>query len=356
MEASVRGSEFSAGVGFLPSLSIGHISDKSAPALSASQRKCAFALEENVRRIIGVRPAPLTALRLASTGFLTLTVGDSIGARWRGVYDFAEASRRVNNLNRRVLSRLFLCAALVSERHKSGAIHFHVVGALRSGADIRTGFDFDAVRARDYRSASPELLAIWAHLREVLPRYGFGRAELTPVRTTGEAIACYLAKYIGKHVGARRAEDVGKKLVRYLGMKGAHLRAADFGWASAGAGAWRRAMAKIGAKIGVVWPAYGRAEHDGLFARLIGPRWAYLLTRVLSAAGWTVESTHAEIESLWNVVIPAVLDLCCPRELARVRDEQFRGRVKPMRDRLHHQLSLLEERNRSNAKRRKRRA
>jgi len=346
--------ELERGGGASPSLSIGHISNEGAPILSASQRKVAFAIEENVRRIIGVRPAPLLALRLNSTGFLTLTVGDRIGGGWVGVHDFAEASRRVNSLRVRVLSDLFLCACIVSERHKSGAIHFHLVGALRSGANIRKGFDHAAVARRDYRTVSGELRAIWKALRDVLPGYGFGRAELTPIRTTGEAIACYLAKYVGKHVGNRRAEDVGKKLVRYIGMQGAHLKASDFGWASAGAGAWRRAMAMIGQRLGVAWPDYGRAESDGLFAELIGPRWAYLLTRILAGAGWTVESTGAEIETAMPLVIPAVLDVCDSRALARLAKKNFSDRVRPYDQRQHVQIPLIEERNRANAKRKRR--
>lgn len=41
------------------------------------------------------------------------------------------------------------------------------------------------------RSAVPELRELWRHLRKVLPRYGFGRTELLPLRDkTGAAVYC----------------------------------------------------------------------------------------------------------------------------------------------------------------------
>jgi hypothetical protein len=100
--------------------------------------------------------------------------------------------------------------------------------------DIRTGVDFEAVKGRDYRSVSPELKAIWKWLREVLPGYGFGRAELLPIRKTGEAVASYVAKYIEKNICNHTAADRGMRLVRYIGWKGKQLKASDFGWGTKG--------------------------------------------------------------------------------------------------------------------------
>ncbi|MEI9961353.1 MAG: hypothetical protein WDM76_09585 [Limisphaerales bacterium] len=74
---------------------------------------------------------------------MTLTVGDfDEDGKFQGIDDAAEASRRINNLNRRVLKLLFTRAIVVTERHKSGKIHFHILGILRGSPDIRTGFDF----------------------------------------------------------------------------------------------------------------------------------------------------------------------------------------------------------------------
>lgn len=48
----------------------------------------------------------------------------------------------------------------VRERHKNGAIHYHLIVVLPE--DIRTGFDFDGISKRDYSSASAYLKAEWA--------------------------------------------------------------------------------------------------------------------------------------------------------------------------------------------------
>lgn len=44
-------------------------------------------------------------------------------------------------------------------------------------------FDHDQVRKGNYSSAAKELRRIWKQFREVLPRYGFGRHQLLPVKS-----------------------------------------------------------------------------------------------------------------------------------------------------------------------------
>lgn len=251
-----------------------------ATMLTGSQRKTAYALRQNVESLIAghnrrtLRETVLTDGRTVSAwqsdapdnlhcvGFLTLTVGDtrkdlSGKNRFEQVFDAAEASRRINNLNRRFLADLFSKAIVVTERHKNKAIHFHIVGLLRSRADIRTGFDFEAFKeirksgkkfsAADV-GASPELATIWKQLRETLPGYGFGRAELTPIEKAGESIASYVAKYIEKNVCNRIAADRRKKLVRYIGFEKTQLKPNEFSWGTKRAIAWRckaRAMAAV---------------------------------------------------------------------------------------------------------------
>ena len=46
------------------------------------------------------------------------------------------------------------------------------------------------------------------------------RVELIPIFKTGEAVSRYVSKYVEKNLFARRPEDKGKKLVRYMGWKG----------------------------------------------------------------------------------------------------------------------------------------
>lgn len=279
--------------------------------LSGSQRKTAFALRLNAERMIREDG-------LNSTGFLTLTVGDYF-CKLHGkqipvernfcpccmhenskmdfvrISDAAEASRRFNNLNRRELPALFTRAIAVTERHKSKDIHFHLLGSLAGRPDIRTGLKFEAIAKRDYRSASDALRAIWTHLRDVLPRYGFGRAELLPVKKTGEAVAAYVSKYIEKHVCNRTADDKRKKLVRYIGWEKSQLKANEFEWDGERARAWRGKAREICALVGVELPDKNFSPRRGVLedcasaagkirpkmldgthaAEILGSRWAF---------------------------------------------------------------------------------
>ena len=258
--------------------------------MTGSQAKTAYALRKNVedmiagdakRRLVrfdysdGKSTSAWIADKpenLNCTGFLTLTVGDIVEGRFQGVRDAAEASRRINNLNRRVLPELFERAIVVTERMKSGVIHFHVLGILRGRPDIRTGLDFDALARRDYRSASPALRGIWAMLRSTLPEYGFGRAELLPVRKTSEAVACYISKYIEKNLCNRQPQDKRKKLVRYIGFEKRQLKPNQFAWATKRAIAWRAKTRETAALIGCESPEQA--------AEALGPRWAFHLSAV----------------------------------------------------------------------------
>ena len=294
--------------------------------LTGSQAKTAFALRQNCARMID-------DAGLECAGFLTLTVGDVVESvdllgdvrrSFVQVRDAKEASRRINNLNRRLLRDLFERAVVVTERHKSGKIHFHVLGILRGRPDIRTGFDFEALerlqlavkqkRRRSFSAAevgaSPDLARMWKLLRDRLQGYGFGRAELTPIKKSGAAVADYVAKYIQKNISSRGPEDKGKKLVRYIGDWGKvepaqrpetfagrvdlikqkigagepivvfgfvpdrvwKLRPNDFSWAGKRALAW---WSKASAVVDLVgWSSIKRANFE------LGPRWAWKVCNI----------------------------------------------------------------------------
>ena len=248
--------------------------------LNGSQRKTAYALEKNVARMFA-------EAGLEKIGFLTLTVGDwqtcagtgfccthSGKAHFVQVFDPVEASRRINCLLTGLLRGLFQRAVVVTERHKSGAIHFHLIVECRE--DIRTGFDFVAFKAKHgyKQSASPALRGFWAVLLKRLAGYGFGRAELAPIVKTGEAVARYVSKYVEKNLFARRPEDKGKKLVRYVGWNGSQMRPNDFCWATPRACEWRVRVRSIAALHGIETPEKAREAW--------GSRWAFRLTRVMS--------------------------------------------------------------------------
>lgn len=137
-------------------------------------------------------------------GFLTFTFADD-------VQTIGEAQRRFNSMNSNALSGRYAEWVCVVQRHKDGRIHFHLVVVMAE--DIRTGFDFEAVRRRDYSSASAYLRAEWAFLRAALPEYSFGRHELLPVKNTG-GFGMYVARYVGRTFHTRQDEK-GTRLVRF---------------------------------------------------------------------------------------------------------------------------------------------
>ena len=268
--------------------------------LTGSQAKTAYALRLNAETMIcGDSPRKLVTFdypdgrkikawiaekpeNLNCTGFLTLTIGarDETG-HFKGVANVSEASRRLNNLNRRLLELLFERAILVTERHHSGDIHFHVLGVLRSHADIRTGFNFEAfeeLRKRGTKfsaadvGASPELAAIWKMLRDTLPGYGFGRAQLTPIKKTSEAVAAYISKYIEKNVCNRLPQDAHKKLVRYIGWEKSQLKPNEFAWGTPRAAAWRAKTRECAGLLGLESPVQ--------CAMAFGSRWAWRLSTI----------------------------------------------------------------------------
>jgi len=84
-----------------------------------------------------------------------------------------------------------------------------------------TGCDFTAIATRDYRSASAALKSEWEFWRETAPRYGFGRTELMPIKSTAEGISKYVGKYIAKHIDARIEKDKGAILGKGASHKNA---------------------------------------------------------------------------------------------------------------------------------------
>jgi hypothetical protein len=137
-------------------------------------------------------------------GFLTFTFADDVRT-------VTEAQRRFNSLNSNGLAGRYPEWVCVVQRHLDNRIHFHLVVVMAE--DIRTGFDFDAVRRRDYSSASAYLKAEWKFLRGLLPEYQFGRHELLPVKNP-QGVGMYVARYVGRTLHTRGG-DKGARLVRF---------------------------------------------------------------------------------------------------------------------------------------------
>jgi len=232
--------------------------------LSAAKRRSATALAHNVKYMCD-------KYSIQNIGFLTLTFADH-------VTDYREATKRLNTLKTGVLNERYPIHLRIMERQKNGRIHFHIL--INVGNDIRTGFDFDGIARRDYRSASKTLRAEWAFWRTTAKKYGFGRTELMPIRSSSEAVGRYLGKYISKHIGNTRAdEDKGARLVEY--SRGARMHSTNFQYATEKSKLWRRKVEKFAQ---IMWeasitldPVSGEMPPLTFenFNQYLGPKWAY---------------------------------------------------------------------------------
>ena len=223
-------------------------------AFPASAARTAHALQVNVQ-------AAVARWGVERTGFLTLTFADH-------VTEPKEAQRRLNSLTTHVLRPRYGGAIRVYERQKSGRIHYHLL--VNVGADIRTGFDFHAIKKHDYRSASLALRNEWAFWRRTAKLYGFGRTELLPVISSAEAVGRYVGKYISKHLTVREERDLGVRLVSYVGPRVATVK---FAWAGGKGRDWRIGLGSLVRDLA----AMGQIDFASTEAmrRQFGRRWAW---------------------------------------------------------------------------------
>jgi hypothetical protein len=287
------------GADFLPCLN----SNISIEIPSTQHRKSASALGWNVLALA-------QKYGLENLGFLTLTFKDH-------VLCVKEAQRRLNSLLSNIIKPRYLDYIGVLERQKSRRIHYHLLVVI--GTDIRTGFDFSAVEAKDYSSANAFLRAEWAFWRKTAPAYGFGRTELMPIKSSEEAIGKYIGKYIGKHIESRQEADKGARLVRY--SRGARVASTRFQYVSEGSRNWRsklRAFAYyVSARTGCEPTMAGIRE-------VCGPRWAYVHRdfilsmpsdgTLVDTSFWLGESSESKSDD--DLPLSPVLDL--PPKLAAV--------------------------------------
>jgi hypothetical protein len=219
--------------------------------LSPYSKRVAFALQENVKRLLSLAPD------ISYLGFLTLTFKENVTCP-------KEASRKFHSFNTHFLmpSPNFSHWLAVRERQKRGAWHYHILVILKS--DVRTGFNWQnydaALKFRDpksvYRSknnkayrdymraalktASPELKKYWQELRLACAKYGFGRSEMLPIKSNVKAMTLYVGKYISKELGERDKRDKGVRLINY--SKGWVKNSSNFQWNTDGSQEWRRKL------------------------------------------------------------------------------------------------------------------
>lgn len=242
--------------------------------LTPYHKKQAYVLNENCKRFI-------EKCGLENVGFLTLTFPDN-------VVDPQEAYRRFCSMRKMLLSKFFGDWILVKERQQRGAWHYHILIDCRG--DIRTGIDFAAIAQGDYGSASKRLKALWALLRTRLPIYGFGRSELLPIKSSSEAVARYVGKYISKHIGARKEKDKGVRLVSYSTNQ---VRSSvKLAWNTDGAKEWRRKLRKFATKT--------KCYNLEALKMTFGRSWAYHLSAYIEAVDTLTNSEIQRIRHIYD--------------------------------------------------------
>jgi len=280
-----------------------------SPALPGPKRKQAAALAFNIKWMAETFGAE-------KIGFLTLTCGDEKTAegddgisekKFCGVHERAEAERRFNSLQTHVISKRYQCGVTVTERHKSGAMHFHLV--VVCGGDLRGTIDHTAcfpkknaaggyATAPDYSTATTRLRLEWKFWRETAARYGFGRCQMQPMKSNGEALGRYVGKYISKSWGERRDDDKGGRLVRYFGAWSRDGRkmgppmSARHGTTTPRAYAWRACMKMMAA----LFAGQGVKLTEENVRKMMGQHWAFTVTGKMNRCLWPVGG-HASMEA-----------------------------------------------------------
>ena len=252
--------------------------------LSSGHRKTACALKLNVLWLIKGRG-------LERIGFLTLTFA-------RHVVAYKDAQKALHSLMTGVLKARYPEYIIVMERMDSKRIHYHLLVVMAE--DIRTGFNFVAVKRGNYASASDYLRREWKFWRETSPRYGFGRTELLPIKKTADGIANYVGKYIGKHIGQRLPEDRGARLVRY--SKRTNRAGTRFDWTSTGAYMWRQKLGTFCRMLNLNSDNY--KEH---LKEWFGRNWVFNLGSVITSIKLpefsSEEESRASLGAAWIVAV-----------------------------------------------------
>ena len=190
-----------------------------------------------------------------------------------------EAQRKWHSLWTNEFSRRYGQTIKVFERHRNGAIHYHLIVELSN--DIRRGFDWVAFetakalyetqgkssgflkhRNAYIASANRHLKSEWKYLRNTLKKYGFGRHELLPIRRDAIAVGRYMAKALTQ---PRLPEDKGIRRVAYL--NGSKSSTSQWSWNTPWTWVWRKKLAEWAQREGCTSPDDIRAKY--------GPRWAW---------------------------------------------------------------------------------
>ena len=196
---------------------------------------------------------------------MTVTVPELPSLRWTRADEWKTFMGQWHSFASHVISPAVKSWCRVVEPQRNGNIHLHAVVVFHQ--DIRTGFDFEAVERRDYRSVCPFLLSWWALLREKAPLYGFGRCETIPIKSA-QGFGFYVGKYLGK---GHAIEGQGFR-GRRVSYSSTWLRCTSMrrGWAEGGGWEFRSHCKAMEREFGEGFERWGKAA---------GPRWAFKFMR-----------------------------------------------------------------------------
>ena len=179
------------------------------------------------------------------------------------------------------------------ERQKRGAWHYHLIIECRG--DVKTGFDWneyfswisdrDNGKRRRLKTGNKFLRSLWEMNNRAFPAYGFGRVELLPIRSSSEAVAKYIGKYISKQIGQRPEEDKGVRLTGH--SRGFVASSPKFSWNTEGAKLWRK-------NLSLFSQLSCRCKDYEEFIEKAGPKWAHKYRHIISRYQDHLEANYPE--------------------------------------------------------------
>lgn len=250
--------------------------------LSPYHKRQAETLFKNVERLVSLAPSP------DYVGFLTLTFKDN-------VKDNKEASRRFKSFRTNYLtpSTDYGHWLLVKERQKRGAWHYHMIVICRE--NIREGFSLAKYQwwldqrnkglKRRLNTGNEFLRSLWEKNREACSKYGFGIPHLIPVLGTPEQMARYVGKYVSKHIGTRKPEDKGVRIIQT--SQGWPKNSVKFAWNTDNAKLWRRNVN--------FFATIFRCTDEYELQRMFGRNWAYIYQEVIIGITQHIDEREKEI-------------------------------------------------------------
>jgi hypothetical protein len=236
----------------------------SAKKYNGSDVRAKFVAEENIAAFIR-----LAGENQILVGYLTCP----------GAQSLVVFQRKWKSFLNGVLRSVFPKGVYVRERQsRTGDWHAHFV--VNAGFDVRTGYPWAEVKARNYGAVDARIKAFWKVFRDKCEVYGFGRHNLEPIRTNGVQTSRYLVKYLSKRKNSDK--QVGEERCALFGIWGVG-RACNFqfGWNTAGGREYRQKIAVIARLVGQMRSC--SVENLDDLKRELGLDWFRKVRRIISS-------------------------------------------------------------------------